>query len=164
MASARSPEPTTAHRYPIPPPRHCIIWPSASSRAPAGSPTRTTTSAMMSKDGLAASARPCRRREDRAERRFRGGPDRDRGNHLSEVFAPFTGTQRTALGRRRVQALRRLRLSCARSGRSLSTGEPSQLCRPGHGPDHGGRRQADARRRWHALGQFLEFMSSMAST
>ena len=48
---------------------------------------------MMSKDGLAASARPCRRREDRAERRFRGGPDRDRGNHLSEVFAPFTGTR-----------------------------------------------------------------------
>ena len=48
---------------------------------------------MMSKDGLAASARPCRRREDRAERRFGGGPDRDRGNHLSEVFAPFTGTR-----------------------------------------------------------------------
>ena len=66
---------------------------------------------MVSKDGVAASARPCRRREARAERRFRGGPDRDRGNHLSEVFAPFTGTQRTALGCRRVQALRRLRLS-----------------------------------------------------
>src|ERR1700693_3066386 len=110
MASATSPDPTTAHRSPIPPPRHCIIWPSASSRLPAGSPTRATTSAMVSNDGLAASTRPCRRREALAERRFRGGPDRDRGNHLSEVFAPYTGTQRTALGRRRVRALRRSRL------------------------------------------------------
>ena len=52
MVSATSPDPTTLHRSPIPPPRHCIIWPSASSRLPAGSPTKATTQALVSKDGF----------------------------------------------------------------------------------------------------------------
>jgi hypothetical protein len=66
---------------------------------------------MVTNDGSTASTRPSRHRETRPERRFRGGPDRDRRNQLSEVFAPFAAKQPTALGCRHVQALRRSRLS-----------------------------------------------------
>jgi hypothetical protein len=86
---------------------------------------------MVTKYGLAASTRPSRRREARPERRFRGGPDRDRGNQLSEVFAPSAAKQPTALGCRHVQALRRSRLGLP--VRVAHYPRVSQVNRPGLG-------------------------------